>query len=246
MQQEILNKMEIIRYKITENKNMSKQNELKIKSFKNKYEGKRCFIIGGSPSIKQLDLSKLNNEYTFTMNRGYMVQDDKFKHSTFHVITAEFLFLRDKIMGEIPRDFCKEFFITAGVDFKYKDKVTYIKVESKEMNPNINLQNDITKPLYASPTTVVICIQIAKYMGFKDIFLIGVDADFSKNKGHAYKENDGEIYRQIKYSINETNLMYEAIKEADDFLKKENKNLYNASPTGIIDCIPRVNYENLF
>lgn len=246
MEQDILNKMEIIRYKITENKNMSKQNELKIKSFKNKYEGKRCFIIGGSPSIKQLDLSKLNNEYTFTMNRGYMIQDDNFKHSTFHVITAEFLFLRDKIMDEIPKNFCEEFFITAGVDFKHKDKVTYIKVESKEMNPNVCLQDDITKPIYASPTTVVICIQIAKYMGFRDIFLIGVDADFNKNKGHAYQENNGEKYRQQKYSVNETNLMQNAIEEASYFLIKDNKNLYNASPTGIVDCIPRVSYDKLF
>lgn len=36
---------------------------------KNKYKGKRCFIIGNGPSVKKMDLQKLQGEYVFTVNQ---------------------------------------------------------------------------------------------------------------------------------------------------------------------------------
>lgn len=43
----------------------------RIKQFKNKYKGKRCFIIGNGPSLVKKDLDKLENEYTFAANMIY-------------------------------------------------------------------------------------------------------------------------------------------------------------------------------
>ena len=59
----------------------------KVIALKNKYVGKRCFIVGSSPSLNLLDLTQLNNEYTFTVNRGYMLKEKGLKHSNFHVIS---------------------------------------------------------------------------------------------------------------------------------------------------------------
>ena len=39
----------------------------KNKELKNKYKGKRCFLIGGGPSVKNIDLSRLKDEFTFVM-----------------------------------------------------------------------------------------------------------------------------------------------------------------------------------
>ena len=36
------------------------------------HKGERCFIIGNGPSLKQTDLTKLKNEYTFGLNRIYL------------------------------------------------------------------------------------------------------------------------------------------------------------------------------
>ena len=40
-----------------------------IKSFKNRYLGKRCFIIGNGPSLTGDDLSSIANEYSFAANK---------------------------------------------------------------------------------------------------------------------------------------------------------------------------------
>ncbi len=45
----------------------------RIKAFKDIHKGKRAFIIGNGPSLKRTDLSKLKNEFTFGMNRIYLL-----------------------------------------------------------------------------------------------------------------------------------------------------------------------------
>ena len=44
----------------------------KLGALKDKHKGERCFIIGNGPSLKQTDLTKLKNEYTFGLNRIYL------------------------------------------------------------------------------------------------------------------------------------------------------------------------------
>ena len=46
----------------------------RLERFKNKYKGKRCFIIGNGPSLNKMDLSPLKNEYTFGLNRFYLIR----------------------------------------------------------------------------------------------------------------------------------------------------------------------------
>ena len=40
---------------------------------KGKHRGKRGFIIGNGPSLKNTDLTKLEDEFTFGMNRIYLL-----------------------------------------------------------------------------------------------------------------------------------------------------------------------------
>jgi hypothetical protein len=44
-----------------------------LAGLKDAYRGKRCFIIGNGPSLKRTDLTKLQGEYTFGMNRIYLL-----------------------------------------------------------------------------------------------------------------------------------------------------------------------------
>ena len=44
----------------------------KLGALQNIHKGERCFIIGNGPSLKNTDLTKLRNEYTFGLNRIYL------------------------------------------------------------------------------------------------------------------------------------------------------------------------------
>jgi len=44
-----------------------------LRRFKDIHTGERCFIIGNGPSLKKTDLSFLKDEYTFGLNRIYLM-----------------------------------------------------------------------------------------------------------------------------------------------------------------------------
>src|SRR5688572_2335525 len=57
----------------------------RLKQFKDIHKGKRAFIIGNGPSLKQTDLTKLKNEITFGMNRIYIAFPEMDFETTYFV-----------------------------------------------------------------------------------------------------------------------------------------------------------------
>ena len=47
-----------------------------ISAYRNTYFGKRIFIIGNGPSLNDIDMTRLQNEYTFSFNRAYIAYKD--------------------------------------------------------------------------------------------------------------------------------------------------------------------------
>ena len=62
-----------------------------LSSYKNKYSGKRCFLIGNGPSLKAEDLTKLykNGDITFAFNRVYNIFDDTEWRPKFYISQDE-------------------------------------------------------------------------------------------------------------------------------------------------------------
>lgn len=226
---------------------LSCHNINKILSLKDKHKGEKCFIIGGSPSLKELDLTKLNNsEYKiFTVGRGYKLKDNGLSHSDFHVFSD--IDGYNEIIDEIDESFADIFFSYCGINFINNVKnLIYFNFFQTPINMDKHYQDDLTQPLFHCETVINFVLQIATYMGFKDIYFIGVDLDFNKNLGHIYKSNDGEEERQISHSKNRNLFMLSSFEYAVPFLKEKGINLFNASPSGILDCMPRVKYQDLF
>jgi hypothetical protein len=79
-------KKEVIKQNPKASKNISEQEREKIKALKDKFKGKRCFIIGNGPSLNKCDLSLLENEYTFAVNGiFYKTKEMGFK-PTFYMV----------------------------------------------------------------------------------------------------------------------------------------------------------------
>jgi len=225
---------------------LSKADKLKIKGFKDKYKGQRCFIIGGAPSLSQLDLSKLANEKTFIVNRGYLLKDKGLKNSTFHVHTD--LDFNREFHDEIDLDF-SEYFISLK-QAKWKHKKDRIKIAGALWQGNfveIFFQEDCSKKIILAVTVVAIAIQLAVYMGFKEIILIGVDLSFDENNNHFYKSSDEEKNRVQNHSIRYKHYMYQWLENTFDLLDKKGIKLLNASPKkDSLKFMTKVNFDSLF
>lgn len=228
---------------------LSYHNIEKILSLKDKYKDQKCFIIGGSPSLKQLDLSKLNNsEYkVFTVNKGYKLRELGLLHSDFHCIIDNSCY--QEVIDELSNDFFSLLFILSEIDFiNYdKDVIFFDRIfYENKINMTNCYQDNLLWPLFDCATVIGTALQIATYMGFKDIYFIGVDLDFNQNIGYVYKSTKDEQDRQLTISKTTNHIMLDGLTYATKYLKAKNINLYNASPSGILDCMPRVKYDELF
>lgn len=197
---------------IIKNKCNYKQEIKRNIKFKNIYDGKRCFILGNGPSLKQQDLTLLNDEYVFTVNQATRHKDFNAIKSTFHFWTDANFFIIDKNnpedlellnamknVNENNKDI-QVFFPLEQKHFAQKfglDKSLNINYFSSKlyMTENYNRDIDFTKLIPAFGTVVQWCIIAAVYMGFSEIYLLGCDnTSLMVTMKSALKINDAQDY----------------------------------------------------
>lgn len=233
----------------------------KIASFKDMYAGKRCFLIGNGPSLRADDLSVLYkcNEITFAFNRIYNIFEDTDWRPTFYISQDEKMLAGctsevDKL--NLP---CK--FIPIQLlwyyDINIHDAIYFNMIWKQKTNPDeYGFSDDAPHELYSSSTGMYTAAQLASYMGFREIYFIGVDHHF-----HISKNNNGEIvvdnsvkdYFSDKYNADKDNLYipnteqstltYIAMKKQCD---KRNIKVFNATRGGKLEVFPRVEFDTLF
>ena len=207
--------------------------------YKNIHKNKRCFIIGTSPSIKNFKLEKLENEIVFTMNKGHFLKDYGIKKSNYHIITDK------KCYEEIKKEnfnFSNKYFFSTNILPKIKN-FTFFKQKIDK-----KFQNDISRKVYTQYSVICPIIQIANFMGFNKIYLIGIDLSFEKNKNsHFYKDSKGEKERNNLISLKNKNKIYEWLLLANKETKKKKCKLINLSPKR--KSLPKIEkeiFEKLF
>ena len=151
----------------------------KIRSLKGAFDGKRCFIIGTGPSLTTSDLELLQNEYTFGTNRIYELFDKTEWRPTFYVNQdADLIKKFSELIKEVPSKY-----LFLPIDFKdlfNDERIHYFVLKHKEYYPKkAPFSADVSKHLSQGFTVTYGSIQIAAYLGFSEIYLLGVDHNYS-------------------------------------------------------------------
>ncbi len=225
-----------------------------LKTLKNIHNGERCFIIGNGPSLTVEDLDRLKeeNEICFASNRIFNLFDKTDWRPTYYCITDAALLRRLK--DDIPLKIqCEKF---AGINNRNFtpdiEGVNYFDFKCEKFWPGLpKFSEDVSECCYEGKTVTYACFQIAAYMGFKEIYLLGVDNSYSvsrtldgriiKNPGasdHFYENKDN-----IMPSTELMDLAYEAAKKYSD---EHNIKIYNATRGGKLEIFERVNFDELF
>ena len=229
-----------------------------IKTFKNKYEGKRCFIIGNGPSLKIEDLEKLTNEYTFGANRIYNLFSKTKWRPTFY-LSVDLDVLRHS-WKELNNYNFNEMFLATTMDFdmsQFKSKATRIFQEPKFVinkydDQNAFISEDVSKFFSVGYTVTFTAIQFAIYMGFKEIYLIGMDFSFSNMRdksGKTTKDNSvKDHFYEKKYKATvpfffDNNL--QAYNAARQFADTHGIKIYNATRGGKLEVFERVGFDEI-
>lgn len=256
-------KQEIIKYKyeislyIKRLKLYGGKNGKQLKSFKDKYNGERCFIIGNGPSLTVEDLNKLKNEKTFGFNRIYYLFDKTDWRPSFYF--TEDLKIIENSLDEInklmlPYIFCPDI-VKFDYNMKIKNAIYFKQIVNKFENSIPEFSNDFSKESYWGGTVSYTAMQMAVYMGFKEIYLIGVDHNFSM-----YEDENGNIiidntvkdyfcdnYNEDKEKLEIPNLddSTKAYIAARKYCDKHNIKIYNATRGGKLEVFERVNFDEI-
>ncbi len=243
------------------------------KIFKNIHRGQRLFILGSGNSIKLQDMKLLDGEIVMTQNHFHAHQDIAIINPTYHVNVPKFHPKEYDKDWEIWFDTMEErlpahctFFW--GLNTKEMiDRRPTLNKRSYYIDPQYNpnclskAHADITKIIMRVPTVLTQCLSIAIYMGFKEIYLVGMDL----NQSCIIQENRDEVrfYGNSPITSNqaeknaEIHLMDTGIEWFNQWAiwkqlnllnvaAKENQvQILNATRGGLLNMFPRVNYENL-
>jgi len=147
-----------------------------MKQFHNIHKNERAFIICNGPGLDNIDVSLLNNDIVFIMNRGYRLEKRGLDISRTYfvaidaVITAQFYDEFREI--ECKAKFCNR--IGEG------ERIYGFGVG----NPLRAFQTDMTKGIRQFHSVTNVALQIAYWMGCDPVYIVGMDhkIDYSTSK----------------------------------------------------------------
>lgn len=232
------------------------ENKKKIKSFKGKHQGERCFIIGNGPSLRLEDLKRLKGEWTFAINNIFPVFEKVDWRPAYYVCldaffmwTTDTVDLQKKVMEGLDRYKLPAVFLSdtrAMRKSRYSEGSIHLPTcvnwgqffETDETR----FSKDCSKVLYHNFTTICSIVQLAAYMGFTDIYFLGIDCNYFGDSEHFYDKKNGKASRQIGNTFWLQRGFYNLKQKVSEV---EGLNVYNATRGGALELFKRVNLDSL-
>jgi hypothetical protein len=250
----VLRRRDNVRYALSWHMNFgfSKQNKKKLANFKGIHNNQRCFILANGPSLKKVDFDLLKDEITIGMNRIYMMEKINGFLPTYLVSIDEKCQLKQ--FYEEYNNLKIPCFFTWNQKklFDKKENQLFIKVKF-----STGFSKDIVKKqTYNGASVTYTCIQLAYYMGFKEVYLIGKDHKYNCDikSGNTCVSNGnennhfidgyykkGQVWDAPSYEIEEM-----AYKIARSVFEEEKRIIKDATDGGNLVIFEKVEFNTLF
>lgn len=235
-----------------------------IRSLKGIHDGESCFIIGNGPSLTPEDLDIIAKAAipSFAANRIYKIYPKTSWRPTYYLAVDVFVIEDDidniKSAGDYPKFINYK---TRHLGRIPQDNIHYLcvyepfhiapyELVAKELSddPSVNLTRTFT--------VTVNSIELAIYMGFKSIYLLGVDNDYvhkrqpdgtvqvNPNLKSSYFPG-AEPSKSMGVTVQPAELMTESYELAKEFAKKHGVKIFNATRGGKLEVFKRVAFDEL-
>lgn len=150
----------------------------RLEGLRNKYYGQSIFIAGNGPSLNKVDFDVLEDYYCFGVNKIYLMFDKVDWRPDFYT----------SIDWRVTPDCHEEINKLSGMTFFFAYRFHGMLREGQDvfwyeaLSPGRLLsekfERDATKGLRGGGSTLSAALQLAFFLGFRRMFLIGVDSSF--------------------------------------------------------------------
>lgn len=220
-----------------------------LEKFKNLHEDGRCFIVATGPSLRISDLDVLhrNRKICISLNGIFKAFNRTKWRPDYYVITDPngvtawkqdilAMDVKEKFVSDNAWSFKKEE-VKDGNIHKWHHNI----MAEKGCEPRFS--DDFSRITY-SGTTVVYdgALQLAVYMGFKEIYLLGTDCE---------QESGGKVLHFVdNYAPGPSHLHLDSImlayQSAKRYADAHGIKIYNATRGGALEVFERVDFDSLF
>ncbi|MFG6384195.1 MAG: DUF115 domain-containing protein [Lachnospiraceae bacterium] len=240
------------------------ENGKKLLSYKNKHRGERCFLIGNGPSLCMEDLEKISKETSFACNIIYKVYDKVSWRPTYYFMSDVVAIHAVMKAGKLNEVIKSPLFSSKDVYDRIegeKDNVIYLNRVNQK---NYTVSKDILAYYVPAQATVMtLMIEMAIYMGMKEIYLLGVDCTNTFTAGHfedSYTDKSVDEYN-LEWVRKKTNRPHLTLKELGEerrlrsldayqklkeYANKKQVKIYNATRGGALEVFERIDFDRIW
>ncbi len=236
-------------------------NRRRLAALRDRHAGQRCFVIGSGPSINRMDLSPLADEKTFGFNAFFLVADRLGFLPTYYLV-------EDPLPAE---DNAAEINGLEGTtrivpwDLRYclrpDPRTVYVHFDrfyGDFPEPGFpRMTSDASRVVFWGGTVAYMAIQLADYMGFHEIYLLGIDLSYQvpedldspritsggDDPNHFHPDYFGKGKRWHDPKVDR---MQHSFETAWRVLDGNGRRLINATAGGNLEEVPRVDFTTLF
>jgi hypothetical protein len=252
-------------------------------AFRDKHKGERCFILGNGPSLNETDLSLLKDEVVFACNAAFLLFDRIDWRPTYYTcVDSRVLPDRaadiDAMLKAHPE--MTAFFPTVIENHGEEKRRTPVRslippdanrhyfTERHSSVANLpwsmfslDAQSHVVQP----HTVAITMLQLAAFMGFDEIYLVGCDTSYSVSttvhrggkSGRdlsltSTRDDDANHFDPTyfgagrKWHVPNVQAMMGHYKQARDALEQAGVSVFNATKGGALEVFDRVALEAVF
>ena len=225
--------------------------------------GKRCFIIGNGPGLKISDLDLLQKEDCFACNRIYGVFEKTNWRPKYYCAQDARVLAQIKDELSIAIDNCEYAFLPYNFRKMYPVSVMsrsnlclfyhpYVSVYSqngKYPEGLMPFSDDVSSRIYDGLSITYGMIQIAVYLGYTEIYLVGIDHNYAMKNGvvdgsQSYAEGIRPIDMSTQFPP-ELLLCEISYREARRYCEANEIKIQNATRGGKLEVFERASLDYL-
>ena len=153
----------------------------KIRQLRDRHRGRRAFVLGNGPSLQIADVDRLKGEITFASNKIYLAFDQTSWRPTYYSVC-------DLLVAQNNRDVIHSLDLVqihgAHVRSTLGEDHGYLYIEDLpnrlDLSPAVfGFSKNMLLGANGGFSIIYLQLQLAYYMGIRQIYLIGVDFSFN-------------------------------------------------------------------
>lgn len=239
------------------------RNAWRLRRFHNLHRGRRCVVIGNGPSLNKCDLARLKDEFTFGVNAIYLNYEKMGFHPTYYVVEDRF----------VAQDRANEIKAYRGPRAKFFGKYLApwlggaVDAVWLDVDPSYHYANSgdfrfstrADRIVHVGGTVTFLSLQLAYYMGFSEVYMIGFDHHYTVPKEdmvnstdiHSSQDDPNHFHPSYfgkgkRWHHPRVDRMEQCYMKAKEVFEADARKIYNATVGGHLEVFDRVDYDSLF